>query len=401
MKKGVFIYGLTDVKSISKPTGVDKKVLAQIHAINAAGLNCKHFYTKRESWVSPTLNKKAPWCNFPSFRCFSRVQKIFFKNIKRVFFRLPFGYSLDDPLSRYHKMFDGNDFFYIRRMGMSLNQLLVIRKIRKRNPKAKILYEIPTYPYKKELKKRWIDYPLWWKERTYMPILHRYVDRIVTISKDERLFGMPTIPIINGINLDTIHPIKPVPEDGAIHIVAVAMFCWWHGYDRLIRGLGEYYASGGERPIVLHLIGGGPFTTEFTILAKRYGVSDKVIIHGYKTGAKLDEIYDLCHLGVISLATEDKDIYIHSTLKSREYLAKGLPTIATGTTDVFIGTDYPYNLELPTDTNSVNIQSVISFYDSIYCTKTRQQVIAEIRAFAERHIDMNITMEPVIRYLSS
>ena len=120
-----------------------------------------------------------------------------------------------------------------------------------------------------------------------------------------------------------------------------------------------------------------------------------------KTGAELDEIYDLCHLGVISLATEDKDIYIHSTLKSREYLAKGLPTIATGTTDVFIGTDYPYNLELPTDTNSVNIQSVISFYDSIYCTKTRQQVIAEIRAFAERHIDMNITMEPVIRYLSS
>lgn len=100
MKKGVFIYGLTDVKSISKPTGVDKKVLAQIHAINAAGLNCKHFYTKRESWVSPTLNKKAPWCNFPSFRCFSRVQKFFFKNIKRVFFRLPFGYSLDDPLSR-------------------------------------------------------------------------------------------------------------------------------------------------------------------------------------------------------------------------------------------------------------------------------------------------------------
>ena len=70
MKKGVFIYGLTDVKSISKPTGVDKKVLA--------GLNCKHFYTKRESWVSPTLNKKAPWCNFPSFRCFSRVQNFFF-----------------------------------------------------------------------------------------------------------------------------------------------------------------------------------------------------------------------------------------------------------------------------------------------------------------------------------
>ena len=84
MKKGVFIYGLTDVKSISKPTGVDKKVLAQIHAINAAGLNCKHFYTKRESWVSRT-NKKAPWWYFPSFRCFSKVQN-FFKKMSNVFF---------------------------------------------------------------------------------------------------------------------------------------------------------------------------------------------------------------------------------------------------------------------------------------------------------------------------
>lgn len=84
MKKGVFIYGLTDVKSISKPTGVDKKVLAQIHEINAAGLNCKHFYTKRESWVSRT-NKKAPWWYFPSFRCFSKVQN-FFKKMSNVFF---------------------------------------------------------------------------------------------------------------------------------------------------------------------------------------------------------------------------------------------------------------------------------------------------------------------------
>lgn len=385
-RKGVFIYGLTDVKSISKPTGIDKKVLAQINAINAAGLDCKLFSHQKESRFSPTL---------------LRVKKIFLINIKRVFIRLPFGYLLDDPLFQYHKMFDYNDFFYIRRDLMTLNRLLTIRKIRKRNPKAKILYEIPTYPYKKEMKKRWIDYPLWWKDQVYMPILHRYVDRIVTVSKDEILFGIPTIQMINGINLNTIRPIKPISEDGAIHIVAVAMFCWWHGYDRLIQGLGEYYTSGGERLIVLHLIGDGPFTTEFAILAKRHGISDKVIIHGYKTGIELDEIYDHCHLGIISLATQDKDIYIHSTLKSREYLAKGLPTIATGMTDIFIGTDYPYNLELPKETNSVNIQSIISFYDSIYCTKTRQQVIAEIRDFAERHIDMNITMEPVIRYLSS
>lgn len=401
-KKGVFIYKSIDVTSISKPGGIEKKVMAQVNTINAAGLNCKYFYSEKESQASASLIRKKTFFRYLLYLDnFSKLQKGFLVVFKRIFSHLPFGYPLDDPLSQYHKELDGIDFIYIRRNVMSLNRLLTIRKIRKRNPKAKILFEIPTYPYKKELTKRWTSYPLWWKEQAYMPILHRYVDRIVTISKDEVLFGIPTIQMINGIDLSSIRPIKPVAEDGAIHIAAVAAFTCWHGYDRLIQGLGEYYASGGERPIVLHLIGGGSFAAEFAILAERHGILDKVIIHGYKNGIELDEIYDHCHLGVISLATQDKDIYIHSTLKSREYLAKGLPTIATGMTDVFIGTNYPYNLELPTDTNKIDIQSIIFFYDSIYCIKTRRQVIAEIRAFAECHIDMNMTMAPVIHYLSS
>ena len=401
-KKGIFVFGLTDLTSISKPTGIDRKVMAQINAMNAAGLNCNYFCIKKES-QSPTFStrKKDIIVSSLILKIFFKIARVLFYKIQIYFFRLPFGFPLDDPLSLYHKMFDKIDFIYIRRRNISLNRLLTIRKIRKRNPNAKILYEVPTYPYKKELTKRWLDYPLWWKEQAYMPILHRYVDRIVTISKDEILFGIPTIQMINGINLNTIRPIKPVPEDGAIHIAAVAIFVWWHGYDRLIQGLGEYYASGGKRQIVLHLIGDGPLTTEFAISAKHHGISDKVIIHGYKTGVELDEIYDHCQLGIISLATQDKDIHIHSTLKSREYLAKGLPTIATGITDVFIGTNYPYNLELPEDTNNIDIQSIISFYDSIYLEKTRQQVIAEIRAFAECHIDINTTMAPVINYLFS
>ena len=372
--------------------------MAQVHAMNTEKLSCEYFYIKKESKASTSLTKKHSCVIFRNADNFANFFRV---NFKRIFCRLPFGYPPEDPLSQYHKKFDGIDFIYIRRYAMSFKRLLTIRKIRKRNPNAKILYEIPTYPFKKELTKRWINYPFWWKEQAYMPILHQYIDRIVTISKDEVLFGIPTIQMVNGIDLSSIRPIRPVSEDAAIHIAAVAAFTCWHGYDRLIQGLGEYYASGGERPIVLHLVGDGPFTTEFAILAKRHRISDKVIIHGYKTGTELDEIYDHCHLGVISLATQDKDIYIHSTLKGREYLAKGLPTIATGMTDVFIGTNYPYNLELPTNTRKIDIQSIISFYDSIYSRKTRQQVIAEIRAFAECHIDMKITMAPVIRYLSS
>ena len=90
---------------------------------------------------------------------------------------------------------------------------------------------------------------------------------------------------------------------------------------------------------------------------------------------------------------------MHSTLKSRDYLAKGLPTMSTGMTDVFIGVDYKYNLELPMDAEIVDMNLVIDFYDSIYGSMTREEVIAEIRAFAERTVDINITMAPVVRYL--
>ena len=84
MKKGVFIYGLTDVKSISKPTGVDKKVLAQIHAINAAGLNCKHFYTKENHGFLVQIRKLLGGI-FHLLDVFQKF-KIFLKKMSNVFF---------------------------------------------------------------------------------------------------------------------------------------------------------------------------------------------------------------------------------------------------------------------------------------------------------------------------
>ncbi len=134
-------------------------------------------------------------------------------------------------------------------------------------------------------------------------------------------------------------------------------------------------------------------------MIKKMNLNENVVMHGFKTGAELDAIYNMCHLGLISLATQDKDIYIHSTLKSREYLAKGLPTIATGITDVFVNTDYKYNLELPMNEKIVDMNRIIAFYDQIYTHATRQQVMTEIREFAERTIAIQTTMKPIIQYI--
>lgn len=81
-------------------------------------------------------------------------------------------------------------------------------------------------------------------------------------------------------------------------------------------------------------------------------------------------------------------------------MAKGLPTIATGITDVFVGTAYKYNLELPMDEKITDVRRVVDFHDEIYGSRPRKQVIAEVRAFAERNIAVEITMEPIISYIT-
>ncbi len=366
--KGVYISS-NDINNI----GIERKISAQIRALKNKGLDCGRIANKAH-------RKLSLW--------------------QKIAVRFPFSPIVYDVLNQYSRKIDNSDFVYIRRQGvMSWRRILTIRKIRRRNPDAKVLYEIPTYPFKKELTKRWIDYPLWWKEWFYGRFLKRYIDRLIVIGNYNIIDGIKTIPMINGVDMELISPIHPTLEDGAIHIMAIAKIEWWHGYDRFLKGMAQYYQSGGQRGIVLHLVGTGEAHASLVAMVKGLGLESCVIIHGYKVGKELDEIYNRCHLGLISLATQDKDVYVHSTLKSRDYLAKGLPTMATGMTDVFIGVDYKYNLELPMDAEIVDMNLVIDFYDRIYGSMTREEVIAEIRAFAERTVDINITMAPVVRYL--
>ncbi|WP_289858287.1 glycosyltransferase [uncultured Muribaculum sp.] len=368
--KGLYFYGYENADIRFRNAGIEKKVAAQIKALNQSGLSCRQVkYPKRFSL--------SIW--------------------RKIIMRLPFQGPIGDCLSRHKPEFD---FYYIRRpVFLSLPHLLSIRKIRKHNPNAVILYELWTYPFKKELTSRLFDYPLWWKEVCYMPFLKRYINRYVTVSNHNKISGVTTIKMANGIDFDLISPINPLPGNDAIHIIAVAKISVWHGYDRFLQGMYRYYKSGGKQKIVLHIVGTGFGQQKLNEMIKKMNLNENVVMHGFKTGAELDAIYNMCHLGLISLATQDKDIYIHSTLKSREYLAKGLPTIATGITDVFVNTDYKYNLELPMNEKIVDMNRIIAFYDQIYTHATRQQVMTEIREFAERTIAIQTTMKPIIQYI--
>ena len=73
--------------------------------------------------------------------------------------------------------------------------------------------------------------------------LVKYIDRIVTYSNDDYVFNIKTIKTKNGIIFEDYETVKESPEKNknAINLIAVAGFSFWHGYDRLLRGIGDYY----------------------------------------------------------------------------------------------------------------------------------------------------------------
>ena len=122
----------------------------------------------------------------------------------------------------------------------------------------------------------------------------RYVDFIVTFSSDDRIFGRPTIRISNGIDFARI-PLRS-PRHGTskeLHLIGVAEIHFWHGFDRLLKGLGAYYGNNPEYKVYFHLIGkpsGRREEKDIATLIRRYCLQPFVTLYGAKHGEELDAL---------------------------------------------------------------------------------------------------------------
>lgn len=303
-------------------------------------------------------------------------------------------------LHRHWRMEDllAEDCIYIRRAGIwDRFAIKFFSELKDKKTKLKIVYEIPTYPYDGEIKKHWYNYPLLWKDKYNRRHLHKFIDRIATLTDDKEIFGIPTLKIGNGIDVDKIRPRK-VRDTEDVHAIAVANFEWWHGYDRFIEGLKAYYATNPSRKIYFHMVGHGSEFVRYQKMIADYGLGDYVIMYDKQTGDALDDIYDKCNLGIASLGCYRKGMNETQELKSREYLAKGLPFVASvKISDIPDGDKDSIYLQVPNDDSPIDINSVIKFYDRIYM-EGADNVNIRLRQFAQDHFSMEAAMKEVIDY---
>ena len=364
--KGYYLFAPVEKENYGSDSGVERKVRSQHKALSR--------YVDCELVLFP-----------PAEYSGSKAEK--------VIRRLPFTAAWRKW--EYKGEFNDADFLYMRQVYHDDSFVRYLRAIKKQNPRIKIIYEIPTYPYDTEIHVSASNAAFVVKERTARKAAAKYMDRIVTFYGQKEIWGVPCIDLINGYDFSAVE-LPQREQTDAIHVISVALTAFWHGYDRFLAGLANYYEHGGKKNIVYHYV--GSIIPEHEQFVREHHLEEHVIFHGKQSGEPLKALMRQSFIGIDVLGGHRKDYPVSSSLKSREYCAYGIPMITSSRID-FLPKDSPYQFLAPYDDSPINIEAVTQFYDSLYARNDCNAVAKTIRNYAEACCDMSITMKPVADWL--
>lgn len=258
--------------------------------------------------------------------------------------------------------------FVYARCFQNANPVLIHFFKRLKKTGIRCVTEIPTYPYDDEFSH--FD----WKNKIGLKMdqmfrnrLYKYMDALVTFSDEDKIFGQRTIRISNGVDFDSIPihqfanhvSLESEEKKPTLHLIGVAEVHDWHGFDRVMTGIGEYK---GNREVFFHVVGGiHPYRMKnvFLPIIEKYKLQDKIIFHGQLFGNALTEVFNLCQFAIGSLGRHRSGITVIKTLKNREYATRGIPFIYSEEDSDF--DNKPYVLKAPAEETPLNIQQIIDF----------------------------------------
>lgn len=370
-KKGAYIARLNLCES--HHLGVAKKIRCQVEALKKACGDVDLYFLGNSEIIKNDIKVK------------TYSQNKFLKRL--VYFFLFYYYLANCKLNV--------EFLYVRYQKCSLSFLYMLHKIKKYNKKVKILVEIPTYPYEVECVSL-RDKFFMLIDKVTRPFMKRYVEHIVTFSCEDYIFGIPTVKTNNGVNVDPDLKFSDLSTSEGFHLLGLANLSFWHGFDRIISGLDQYYKMGGQKKVIFNIVGAGRELSRLKNDVLKYGLTDVVVFHGPLYGNELQKIILKCHVGIscIGMHRWHADTTV---LKSREYCACGLPFLM-GYDDPDFPDSFPYVLRVSQDDCPVNIQSVLEFYDKVVQNSLEYRY--DMIRYAEQNLVWTAKMRPVLEAIS-
>jgi hypothetical protein len=239
-------------------------------------------------------------------------------------------------------------------------------------------------------------------ERRYAPPILQRCRGLITVTDEIRQVQLaragqklPAAVIPNGIDVAAVPQTGFRPFDGkTLDMVMVAGApSPWHGIERVLAGLNRY---NGTVQIRLHLVGG----FDRGALQKMGYSLHNVRFHGFKRGQALDEIMSQMHLALSTLALHQKQMREASSLKTREYTARGIPfVLAYDDPDLLaVPADRRFYLSLPNDDTAVDMGKVLDFVERM--NREGEDVSIYMRQYATGHMDWQAKMRQYLDFIN-
>jgi len=202
-------------------------------------------------------------------------------------------------------------------------------------------------------------------------------DEIRKIELKKIKKNIPSITVANGINKNSFKKTNFIQFDNKVlkMIFVASLFSPWHGLEGLLSLLQSYT---GDVKIELNLVGS---ITEFQnkILSNIDTENLEIIVHGKVYNEDLDILMSRMNIGISSLALSKNNMKEACTLKSREYIVRGIPFIyAYKDTDLDGDEIFAKKFE----ENNISINEIIKFANTV--SKNRELVLKTFSKYVEK-----------------
>lgn len=289
------------------------------------------------------------------------------------------------------------DFIYIRRPLLDSQSVDFYNNIKNKYPFTKLLFEIPTYPYDKEI--HLSQKIMLLNDKKTRKHQKEFTDRIVTYSDDKEIFGVKTINISNGIDYSRYKLRNPISHDG-INVIAIALFERWHGYDRFLYGMLNHIDIVKSKNIHLYLAGKGRILSKYKSFVAKHKMEEYVHFLGEIHGEELNALYDRADIALDCMGRHRVGVYYNSSLKGKEYCAYGVPIVSGITTELDYKKDFQYYLRVPADNTIVNMNDIVAFYNKCYQNYSPQEIAKEIRNRTINWFNFENAFKPVVDFIN-
>ncbi|MBU1692652.1 MAG: glycosyltransferase [Verrucomicrobia bacterium] len=239
-------------------------------------------------------------------------------------------------------------------------------------------------------------------ERHAGPGILRAVRGIVAVTPEIRAVELqkagpkPSIVVSNGISVQEIPFSGFRPFDGRLlRLLFVSSFYpSYRGLDRLLEGLIRYR---GAVRVQLDLVGEVAPRYRRAIHAVNAGDHACVRLGGTVFDQPLEQHYGAAGLAVSTLGLHRMSMRQACPLKAREYMARGLPFIASYE-DPDIPNDEPFTRRFPSDDSPIDIQRVVDFSREV---SGKAGLSRRMREFAEQHLEWTVRLRCLYEFVGS